>query len=268
MNITMTPDVFLRLSLVQTIVGKREYSGYGFVTVEKDGDETYFKVYDVVLLDVGSTGWTEFDSQAILKVLDRDDSANMKLWIHAHPLGDGKPGPHNWSGTDNDTCLNEPLGCPDPDKAKWALAVVLTPGGWVGRLDQFKDGKNKTTHLPVKLGVDPGIIEKAKQLLKIQSKNESPPTPEEYLGIIHEHAKVADFDTAHAEVNEAFNILETAKFQIKHRDYAEAADSLYWCRGIAETYATNMYVSFKTEQIIHEVQKLFKKIPKVYRESV
>jgi len=276
MNITMTPDVFLRLSMVESVVGKREYSGYGFVTIEKNGDETYFRVYDVVLLDVGSTGWTEFNSRAILDVLNREDAANMKIWFHRHPVGNGKPGPQNWSGTDENTCLNEPLGCPDPDKVKWALAMVLTPGGWVGRLDQFKDGKHKTTHLPVKVEINSDIVQKAKELLEAQVKQEKATValqipeleaPPEYIDILEGHAKESDFETAHAEVDEAFSILDVAKFQIKSKDYKEALDSLYWCYGIAEIYKSNPYVAYKTADLMDKVDRLVRKIPRKVRNA-
>lgn len=64
-----------------------------------------------------------------------------------HPLGNGNPGPHNWSGTDEKTCTEEPLGSPAA-LTNWAAAIVITPKGWVGRIDSFKNG-HKTLHLPV-----------------------------------------------------------------------------------------------------------------------
>ena len=64
----------------------------------------------------------------------------------AHPLGNGIPGPHNWSGTDEHTCTKEPLGG-SPDLIGWSVALVRTPGGWVGRIDNHKT--KQTRHLEV-----------------------------------------------------------------------------------------------------------------------
>ncbi len=72
--------------------------------------ETLYAVYDVVLLNVGSPGFTEIQSEDILPILDRNDAQNMKLWFHRHPIGNNIPGPHNWSAMDNQTIEEEPLG--------------------------------------------------------------------------------------------------------------------------------------------------------------
>jgi hypothetical protein len=82
----------------------------------------------------------------MLELMDRDDAAGMKLWLHRHPVGNGIPGPHNWSGTDHDTCVNTPLGG-IPELVKWSAAIVRTPRGWVGRLDNHI--RKTTLHVPV-----------------------------------------------------------------------------------------------------------------------
>lgn len=69
-----------------------------------------------------------------------------------HPLGSGVPGKHNWSGTDENTCRNEPLGGL-PELVQWSASMVKTPHGWVGRIDNY--AKKKTIHVPVVLkGID------------------------------------------------------------------------------------------------------------------
>lgn len=53
-----------------------------------------------------------------------------------HPVGDGNPGPHNWSGRDERTATQEPLGGV-PQLVQWSCSIVLTPKGWVGRVDFY-----------------------------------------------------------------------------------------------------------------------------------
>ena len=173
MKILYSPDVFVRLSAITNIVGKREFSGYGFVRIDHETEDgPNFIVYDIELLDVGSTGWTEIPKEKILAMFDRKDAANRKLWFHRHPLGNGQPGPHNWSGTDQHTCTKEPLGAINPNDVGWALATVLTPGGWVGRIDRFKPGGFITTHLPVEVEIDLDIFHTARKLLNEQIEEE------------------------------------------------------------------------------------------------
>ncbi len=67
-----------------------------------------------------------------------------------HPLGTGIPGPHNWSGTDETTILREPMGS-TPSAVNWSISIVLTPGGFVGRIDNYVKGI--TQHLEVEPNV-------------------------------------------------------------------------------------------------------------------
>jgi hypothetical protein len=266
MKILMTPEVYLKLCIIEGIADKREFSGYGFVEVEERDDDKVFLVYDIELLDIGSLGYTEFNSQAILKVLEREDASHMKLWFHAHPLGNGKPGPHNWSGTDNDTCINEPLGCPDPMKVKWALAMVLTPKGWVGRLDQFKDNKHKVTHLPVGANVDWSFVKHARSLLGEQEEREKATQK-----IEHQVSEVKyidmdstdTFDTAHSAIDEAEEVLRVAKCQIKDGFIDEAIDSINWAFDIAQQYKHSAYVKHKAQKLLEKVTRLKRKLRKV-----
>jgi hypothetical protein len=122
-------------------------------------------VYDIEILDVGSSAFTEIPSEKILALMDRPDAGKMKCWVHRHPLGTDKPGPHNWSGTDNRTAEQEPLGG-IPELVKWSISIVRTPQAWVGRFDRYQDGQVITFHLPVEYGVEQAFIEKVRGLRK------------------------------------------------------------------------------------------------------
>jgi len=146
MQIEFSPEVALQLEAITVQTEGMEFSGFGFVEIR---GQTFF-VYEFVLLDVGSRGWTEIPGAKLAALIERPDSSRMKLWIHRHPVGNGIPGRHNWSGTDEHTCRYEPLGVPQgmQDSVKWALAAVRTPRGWVGRYDTYGE-KGTTVHIPV-----------------------------------------------------------------------------------------------------------------------
>ena len=265
MNIFISPEIFLRLCVIEDIAGDREFSGYGFVNVEnRDGDKA-FTVYDIELLDIGSPGFTEFSSAKILKILDREDANRMKLWFHRHPFGNGVPGPHNWSETDNSTCTNEPLGCPDPDKVGWALAMVLTPKGWVGRIDQFKDGGHKVTHIPVHADIDFSFVEKTEKLLKEQIETEK---NEKNKVVAQEDCFVdfADpdyFKIAHSAIDEADAIIQTAEFQIDDGFIEEAIDSISWAYDIAQRYKSSPYLKHKAMNLLRKVTQMKRKLRRI-----
>lgn len=108
-----------------------EFSGLGFID-RADGD---LFVYDFVILNVGSEGYTEIDPKRILPLLDREDRANMKLWLHRHPIT-------GWSSRDLQTILKEPLGS-TPEQVQWSVSAVLTPAGWIARIDNYIKGITK-----------------------------------------------------------------------------------------------------------------------------
>ena len=141
MKIIFVPEIMLRLMTIAT-KWRGEFSGFGFVT-RKDKD---LYVYDFVLLALGSEAYTEIPTEKIVALMERSDAGNMKLWLHRHPLGNGYPGKHNWSGTDHATIMDAPLGG-IPEMVKWSASVVLTPGGWVGRVDNHI--KKSTIHCSV-----------------------------------------------------------------------------------------------------------------------
>ena len=147
-TINLTPDVALKLETITAQMSGKEFSGIGFARYT-DGN---FEIYDAVLISVGSEVYTEIPSEKLLKLMARSDVGNMKVWFHRHGVGDGIPGPHNWSSVDSHTATEEPLGCPVgmAHLVKWSISIVRTPYGWVGRYDTYKLGeKAKTVHLRV-----------------------------------------------------------------------------------------------------------------------
>ena len=130
MKIVFKPEIMLELETIATQAGGLEFSGFGYI--EAKDDDLY--VYDFELMHIGSSGSTEIGAKDLIDLQDRPDAKNMKLWVHRHPLGSGIPGPSCWSGTDNKTIKEEPLGG-IPALVKWSCSVVRTPLGWVGRID-------------------------------------------------------------------------------------------------------------------------------------
>jgi hypothetical protein len=122
-------DAEVKLTAWSIVTQGREFSGLGLI--EKEGNLLH--VVDVDLLGVGNGVYTEFgfDRQRQLPLDPR-----RKLWFHRHPVGNGVPGPHNWSGRDNQTAEREPLGG-IPQLVQWSCSIVLTPKGWVGRIDFY-----------------------------------------------------------------------------------------------------------------------------------
>lgn len=142
MKIQLSDQVALKLMTIANLTEGLEFSGFGFVEIS-GGD---FMIYDAVILDIGNEVFTEIEPSLLFNLMERTDARNMKLWIHRHPLGNGLPGKHNWSGTDNRTIAETPLGG-HPDLVKWSCSMVLTPRGWVGRIDNHL--KNITRHIEV-----------------------------------------------------------------------------------------------------------------------
>jgi hypothetical protein len=141
MKIVIDPKLMARL-LCYAVATENEFSGFGFCE-RKDGD---IHMYDFVLLDVGSYGYTQTDPKTMLPLFERPDRKNMKIWLHRHPIGNGIPGPHNWSGRDELTIRSEPMGS-SPQDIQWSVSIVITPAGFVGRIDNYLKGI--TQHLEV-----------------------------------------------------------------------------------------------------------------------
>src|SRR5450759_5274306 len=106
MKIRFTPEIAVQLETCAVQAHGMEFSGFGFVN--RIAGE--FVIYRFFPLHVGSAGYTQIDPRKILPILNEPDAVNLKAWVHLHPVGNGVPGPHNWSGTDNATIKDEPLG--------------------------------------------------------------------------------------------------------------------------------------------------------------
>lgn len=141
MKVIVKPEIMARL-LSYALATPNEFSGFGFC--ERQGSDIF--VYDFVLLNVGSFGYTEIDPRRMLPILERPDRLKMKVWLHRHPMGNGIPGQHNWSSRDELTIQREPLGS-TPEAVNWSVSLVLTPSGFVGRIDNYV--KHITEHLEV-----------------------------------------------------------------------------------------------------------------------
>lgn len=126
--------------------GENEFSGLGFCHVYPD----HLEIYELRVLDYGTYASTNIPPEVIAALL-ADPELNpkdLRAWLHKHPIGSGKPGADNWSSTDNLTIETQPLGGV-PELVGWSAAVVLTPHGPVGRIDNHLS--KKTVHVPVEL---------------------------------------------------------------------------------------------------------------------
>lgn len=141
-KLRMTSKIALRLETAVTETRGLEFSGLGFIKQEKGG----LCIYDAVVLNVGSEGYTEIDPKKIMPLLDREDAKNIKCWFHRHPIGNGIPGKNNWSAMDEATIQEAPLGG-IPQIVGWSVSIVRTPRGWVGRVDNHIE--RTTVHVPV-----------------------------------------------------------------------------------------------------------------------
>ena len=78
MKIKLSLAIAQRL-LAYAAATRMEFSGFGFCDREPNGD---IFVYDFVLMDVGSEGYTEIDPKKILPLMEREDRDKMRVWIH------------------------------------------------------------------------------------------------------------------------------------------------------------------------------------------
>jgi hypothetical protein len=155
--IRLSRQAELQLTAWCIATGGREFSGLG--EIEKNGN--VIDVLDVHLLGVGTNTYTEFSFERSFSL---GEDPRRKLWFHRHPLGDGNPGAHNWSGRDEQTATQEPLGAP-PKLVQWSVAIVYTLGGWVGRVD-IHVPQSQTFHCSVEPKVPtPETIQEAQKLL-------------------------------------------------------------------------------------------------------
>ncbi len=149
MKIKLSLSVAQRL-LAYAAATRLEFSGFGFC--QRDGEDIF--VYDFVLLDVGNEGYTEIDPKKILPLMEREDRANMRVWIHKHPIT-------GWSSRDLQTILKEPLGS-TPERVGWSVSIVITPVGWIGRIDNYLKGITK------ELEIDPSVHEAYQEIRELE----------------------------------------------------------------------------------------------------
>lgn len=119
-----------------------EFSGVGYIR-RQGGD---LICYDAIVLATGTWGEVSIDPFMLAPLASRPDRENLRLHFHAHPMGNGIPGPHNWSGQDRHQIETMPLGS-FPELMGWSCSIVHTPKGWVGRIDNHITGK--TAHVEV-----------------------------------------------------------------------------------------------------------------------
>jgi hypothetical protein len=161
LHIDITPIIH-QLEATYSSLPHNEFSGYGFLTYKQD--EKKFLVYDWALLDVGSLSRTVIAARQSLNLNNHPSFPDLRMWIHAHPMGNGTPGQHNWSSTDERTIKENPLSGP-PELIKWSTSIVRTPLGWVGRFDNHLD--NQTAHIDVWPGIK-GYIKEARAMKKLE----------------------------------------------------------------------------------------------------
>ena len=152
MKIVLSAEVSMNLEAIVHQVGKQEFSGIGFCEII-NGD---IYCYEILLLDVGSAGYSEISSERLLEALkNRLDKNNVRLWFHRHPI-------EGWSATDLGTIMNAPLGG-IPEMVKWSASIVRTPTHWIGRVDNHI---NKTHVVAeVEPNVNPCLMAQARDLL-------------------------------------------------------------------------------------------------------
>jgi hypothetical protein len=170
-NIYVEPSVMRDLETFANQVGRSEFSGIGFCTRADDR----LSVYDAVILDVGSSVETNIKPDQLLELGKREDAQNGRVWIHLHPVGNGMPGPHNWSGTDERSIQTCPLGG-IPQVVKWSASIVRTPRGWVGRIDNHIT--HKTAHVEVLGQASRELYASADELLQSYLEKTSWMTPQ------------------------------------------------------------------------------------------
>lgn len=78
MSIEIEPQALLKLHAMESASNGNEFSGLGFIEMEGN----VLKVYDVVLLDIGTYAFTVFNPSKIVPLLGRPDASKMKLWFH------------------------------------------------------------------------------------------------------------------------------------------------------------------------------------------
>jgi hypothetical protein len=152
MKIILSPSVSMNLEALMHQVGNREFSGIGFCHVV----EGNICCYEILLLDVGSAGYSEIPCERLTNALEkRADRDNARLWFHRHPI-------EGWSTTDLETITKAPLGG-IPEMVRWSASIVRTPTRWIGRVDNHLNHAHKVVE--VEPNIDPKLIAQSRDLL-------------------------------------------------------------------------------------------------------
>jgi len=181
MTFVIPDGLLIHLETWISSAGGREVSGVA--TMNVNAEAKTFTMSKCWLMAAGSVAYTEIPAermQNLIKEGVRPDQ--IKVWWHRHPVGNGIPGGHNWSGRDNQTIRDEPFGI-EPEMVGWLLSIVRTPRGWVARYDNHL--RKETTHMPVTTRISPKAHEAAYKLIerheqaeaKIQQSKASSSTP-------------------------------------------------------------------------------------------
>jgi len=142
----------MNLEAIAHQVGKQEFSGIGFCEVI-NGD---IYCYQILLLDVGSRGYSEIPSERLIKALENvPDRDNVRLWYHRHPI-------EGWSTTDLNTIMTAPMGG-IPEIVKWSASIVRTPTRWIGRVDNHISKAHVVAQ--VEPNINPDLVIHARNLL-------------------------------------------------------------------------------------------------------
>lgn len=152
----------------------REVSGVG--TIEMNKEDATITLKRAWLMAAGSSVYTEIPAERMAGIIKEGVRPDLiKVWWHRHPVGNGIPGPHNWSGRDNKTIREEPFGI-EPDMVQWLVSIVRTPYGWVGRYDDHI--KKQTIHMEVKTRVTREQYEAVGKIIGIDIQKAAPAKPQ------------------------------------------------------------------------------------------
>ena len=143
--------------------------------------------------------------------------------------------------------------------------MVITPGGWVGRVDRFAGGKCRTQHIQVDVELDWDIANQAQQLLAAQKDLEKREDfkAREYFA----DTDKLDDDThhAHAEIDDAFAIIEAAQFMLEVGYIQEAIEATNWADTIARFYQKNANVKHRIRKLLKKTRDMSEKIEKEWK---
>lgn len=166
MKVVIPDNILLHLESWIASAHGREVSGVGIMDI--DQEKGTFSIQKVWLLAAGSSAYTEIPGATMAKLVSEGITPDqIKLWWHRHPVGNGSPGPHNWSSTDDHTAMREPFGI-SPDMVGWMVSIVRTPLGWVARYDNHK--RMYTVHMPVTTSVNGSNHQSVIKLIRSHDK--------------------------------------------------------------------------------------------------